>query len=396
MIDFRYHLVSLVSVFLALAVGIVLGAGPLQGQITDGLTQRVNQLSDDKATLTTELRAAKAGTDNRDRFTREITPALVAGRLASRAVVVVTLPGADDGAVTAMTQTLLDAGATVTGRIDIKDAWVAPDTAKVRAALAEQWRSTLDGGFETLPGPSASPTASRSATAGARAGATTASATATRTAARTAAPSAPTAAPTASTTKATAARTAASSAAAAPSPTISPAAADLLLEAVLARAVLTPAASQAGREDATARSILDSLAKEGLLALNGDFIGRASEAVLIAPGVETATIAGVQQSASVSPSPDLTPTWTALSVALDAAGSGAVVVGPGSSAARGGVVAAVRAAGELTEDVSTVDTGGTPMGDVTTVLALREQLDGLAGAYGFGPAATAAIPGAAS
>ena len=30
MIDFRYHLVSLISVFLALAVGIVLGAGPLR------------------------------------------------------------------------------------------------------------------------------------------------------------------------------------------------------------------------------------------------------------------------------------------------------------------------------------------------------------------------------
>ena len=35
MIDFRYHLVSLVSVFLALAVGIVLGAGPLKDTIGD-------------------------------------------------------------------------------------------------------------------------------------------------------------------------------------------------------------------------------------------------------------------------------------------------------------------------------------------------------------------------
>ncbi|NIS33816.1 MAG: copper transporter, partial [Actinobacteria bacterium] len=29
MIDFRYHLVSIIAVFFALAVGIVLGAGPL-------------------------------------------------------------------------------------------------------------------------------------------------------------------------------------------------------------------------------------------------------------------------------------------------------------------------------------------------------------------------------
>ena len=37
MIDFRYHLVSLISVFLALAVGIVLGAGPLRENLGDQL-----------------------------------------------------------------------------------------------------------------------------------------------------------------------------------------------------------------------------------------------------------------------------------------------------------------------------------------------------------------------
>ena len=44
MIDFRYHIVSLISVFLALAVGIILGAGPLQGAIGDQLTGQVDQL----------------------------------------------------------------------------------------------------------------------------------------------------------------------------------------------------------------------------------------------------------------------------------------------------------------------------------------------------------------
>ena len=38
MIDFRYHIVSIVSIFLALAVGIVLGYGlmPLWGKVPDG------------------------------------------------------------------------------------------------------------------------------------------------------------------------------------------------------------------------------------------------------------------------------------------------------------------------------------------------------------------------
>lgn len=44
MVDFRYHLVSLVSVFLALALGIILGAGPLQNSIGDTLSGQVETL----------------------------------------------------------------------------------------------------------------------------------------------------------------------------------------------------------------------------------------------------------------------------------------------------------------------------------------------------------------
>ena len=40
MIDFRYHLVSIASIFMALAVGIVLGAGPLKEDIGNTLTAK--------------------------------------------------------------------------------------------------------------------------------------------------------------------------------------------------------------------------------------------------------------------------------------------------------------------------------------------------------------------
>ena len=57
MIDFRYHLVSLISVFLALAVGIALGAGPLKETIGDTLTGQVEQLRAEKDALRAELDA---------------------------------------------------------------------------------------------------------------------------------------------------------------------------------------------------------------------------------------------------------------------------------------------------------------------------------------------------
>jgi hypothetical protein len=55
------------------------------------------------------------------------------------------------------------------------------------------------------------------------------------------------------------------------------------------------------------------------------------------------------------------------------------------------VIEAVRSS-DLAKRVSTVDTGGTAMGPPTAVLALREQLAGRAGAYGFATGADAPLP----
>ena len=60
MVDFRYHLVSLVAVFLALACGIVLGAGPLRTAIGDTVSGRNAALTAQNAQLTTERDAAVA------------------------------------------------------------------------------------------------------------------------------------------------------------------------------------------------------------------------------------------------------------------------------------------------------------------------------------------------
>ena len=79
MIDFRYHLVSLVAVFLALAVGIVLGTTALNGPLTRGLqsteaklrstadnlraqnNQQASRLSGDASFVTAAPRGCSAG-----------------------------------------------------------------------------------------------------------------------------------------------------------------------------------------------------------------------------------------------------------------------------------------------------------------------------------------------
>jgi hypothetical protein len=331
MIDFRYHLVSLVSVFLALAVGIVLGAGPLKEPIASGLSQSVAQLRQDRDIKSDQLKTAQAGLANRDTFAAAVQPQLVADQLGGRSVVLVTLPGADGDAIKPLTTAVTGAGAKVTGRIDVQNAWTDPADAAVRnravASLTAGLGVTADSPSRATPAPT---------------------------------PSGGTA------TQAEAAQ-------------------------LLARAVLTTELSASEKTDQSARTILDGLSRAGLIEVNGDVPGRATQAVLLVPGV-TEAVDGARPSPSAVGSADPIPAWLTLAESLDAGSTGAVVTGPASAATSGGTVSAVRGNPALAGVVSTVDTGGTPMGDITTVLALREQQLGKAGHYGFGDRARAPLP----
>jgi hypothetical protein len=153
-IDFRYHLVSIVSIFLALAVGIVLGAGPLQQQIGQTLTNQVSQLRKDKADLRSRLDTQAHELEAADQFAEAVTPELVGSRLGGRSVVLVMLPGADSSNADDITATMKTAGATVNGRVKLTAAWADPDQGKVA------FRDQLSSNLGPLVGSTAPPTAS--------------------------------------------------------------------------------------------------------------------------------------------------------------------------------------------------------------------------------------------
>ncbi len=145
MIDFRYHMVSIVSIFLALAVGIVLGAGPLQQGITSTVSQELSQLRQDKSDLRSQLEAETQGAQARDAFTAAANPTLVADALVGRSVSLVLLPGADAG-LAKSTATLLEAaGAQVSSTTTIHDAWASTDQQKSadRQQLADRLATSL-------------------------------------------------------------------------------------------------------------------------------------------------------------------------------------------------------------------------------------------------------------
>lgn len=144
MIDFRYHLVSLVSVFLALAVGIVLGAGPLKDSIDITLTDQVSQLREDRDGLREEVARRDVALADRDAFGEAVAPTLVSQQLGGRSVVIVALPGADEDVVDATAELVTTAGASVSGRVQIRPRWTDPDQSAFRSSLAGQLVQYVD------------------------------------------------------------------------------------------------------------------------------------------------------------------------------------------------------------------------------------------------------------
>ncbi len=144
MIDFRYHLVSLISVFLALAVGIVLGAGPLKESIGDTLTGEVDALRQRAADLRTELDASAAElADSRAAFS-SVADDLLTGTLQDRRVALVTFGDGDGGATGEVAGRFEEAGATVTAQIRLTDDWIDPTRATFRQTLAGTLVEYLD------------------------------------------------------------------------------------------------------------------------------------------------------------------------------------------------------------------------------------------------------------
>jgi len=135
-IDFRYHIVSLISVFLALAVGIALGAGPLKEAIGDTLTGQVAQLRQDRDGLRTDLTTAIGVQGDQRAYVEAAAPALLAGALEGRRVAIVTLGQTDADIVAGVRTQLEAAGASVSAQVEITDSWTDPELRSFRQALA--------------------------------------------------------------------------------------------------------------------------------------------------------------------------------------------------------------------------------------------------------------------
>lgn len=136
MIDFRVVLVCAASVSLSLAVGVALGAGPLQGETYRQARARASALDEQQLSLRTQVATLRAGDTYRDTFATEVSPDLVRDKLSGQAVVLVALPDADPRLVTDLSSVLETAGASVTGTVRMRPAWADPTQQQFLANLS--------------------------------------------------------------------------------------------------------------------------------------------------------------------------------------------------------------------------------------------------------------------
>jgi copper transport outer membrane protein MctB len=142
LIDFRYHVVSIIAVFLALTVGLVLGATivnqdavkTLQGNINSE-TNQINSLKQTNRTL--------GGTNGQLQGYIDTTKDnLVSGTLEPYSVVVVRIDGSDDGYNTSTLALIKQASATVAADITVNTTFADGSSTSQLAELVSTYTPT--------------------------------------------------------------------------------------------------------------------------------------------------------------------------------------------------------------------------------------------------------------
>jgi hypothetical protein len=137
-IDFRYHIVSLIAVFLALALGLFLGSTSLQSTVTRNLRHQADTVTSNNKHLEAKNRLLSGQLGDEHAFTSAAEPYAVQGQLAGETVALVSAPGVSSGDRKNLETTLQLAGATVSSDVQLQSAYFDPTQDAELGALANE------------------------------------------------------------------------------------------------------------------------------------------------------------------------------------------------------------------------------------------------------------------
>ena len=148
MVNFRFHLVSLTAVFLALAAGITIGAGVVDRATVDQIERQLSDVAERREATNTENDRLRADLAQWGQFSEQAGDQVVTGQLAGAPIVVVATSGTDRELVDGFTGALRAAGAQVDATFWFTGQWALDDEERAR-----QLTSILDVAPTTEPEP---------------------------------------------------------------------------------------------------------------------------------------------------------------------------------------------------------------------------------------------------
>ncbi|WP_031265044.1 copper transporter [Dietzia sp. UCD-THP] len=137
MISLRRHVLTLVAVFLALGLGVVLGSTSVATSIRDAVVDREETTVAQLEAAREEVATRRLAAQRLDDMAGELTRPVVDGTLEGRPVLVVVAPGASDEDVSAALDVIGAAGGITAGRVTLTDKAFDPEAdAEVQALVA--------------------------------------------------------------------------------------------------------------------------------------------------------------------------------------------------------------------------------------------------------------------
>ncbi len=132
-INFRYHVVSLAAALLALAAGVVLGAGFLD------TTDNAGDDADRAASADPAVESFESG------FAGRVEPALLNDQLADQTVLILTTPGAAAEDISGISGAIEEAGGEVVGQAELTSKLLDPAGRQFAEGVAQQVGEDVDG-----------------------------------------------------------------------------------------------------------------------------------------------------------------------------------------------------------------------------------------------------------
>lgn len=341
MINFRFHLVSLIAVFLALALGVVVGSTVIDRAIVDGLEAQIDRVERNAEEQRRENNELRQRVERLEVFEEQVAPFVLEDRLPEIPVVLLATRGIDEDAVRGLVAAMRRAGAAAPAVIWLEPSWALVEP-EPRQALREVF-DRPDGDGDVLRRAAVTAIARRIQAGGSGEAVPVTTTTAAETTTTTA-PGDPTGAE--ETTSTTA-------------------------------------------PDLPDVDVFDALEEAGLIEFDRAGAAEFDRTTYPGPGARVVVVSG--PAARVSAEVLFLPLVAALAEAplLSLA---ADVPPDDTEEATAEVVGLVRGNGELVDEVSTVDSVDRLIGRLASVLALEELGRGQVGHYGLGPGASRQLP----